>query len=103
MEVELFGDRTILLDQRLVGSGTAALRRCRHLKPRVVDPRTSYCRYHPDQVGDTRLICSLRGVDLPIDEICQVLTSDSDVETPASCFDTSDVSPSGPYDSAVSR
>jgi DNA-binding transcriptional MerR regulator len=45
------------------------------LKPTEVDPRTSYRRYHPSQVAQARLICSLRGVDLPIDDIRDVLAA----------------------------
>jgi DNA-binding transcriptional MerR regulator len=45
------------------------------LKPASVDARTSYRRYDADQVPDARLICNLRGVDLPIDEVRKVLSS----------------------------
>jgi DNA-binding transcriptional MerR regulator len=45
------------------------------LKPTEVDPRTSYRRYHPRQVDQARLICALRGVDLPIDDIREVLAA----------------------------
>jgi DNA-binding transcriptional MerR regulator len=45
------------------------------LKPAEVDPRTSYRRYHPSQISDARLICSLRGVDLPTDDLRKVLTA----------------------------
>ena len=50
------------------------------LKPTSVDPQTSYRRYSPDQLGDAKLICSLRGVDLPLDEIRAVLAADSEPE-----------------------
>ena len=50
------------------------------LKPTSVDPQTSYRRYPPDQLGDARLICSLRGVDLPLEEIRAVLAADSEPE-----------------------
>jgi DNA-binding transcriptional MerR regulator len=50
------------------------------LKPASVDPQTAYRRYHPDQLGDARLICSLRGVDLPLEEIRAVLTADGEPE-----------------------
>jgi DNA-binding transcriptional MerR regulator len=43
------------------------------LKPAQVDADTGYRRYAPDQVEQARLICGLRGVDLPIDEIRTVL------------------------------
>ena len=50
------------------------------LKPASVDSQTSYRRYHPDQLGDARRICLMRGVDLPIDEIRQVLAADHEAE-----------------------
>ncbi|HEU5486225.1 MAG TPA: MerR family transcriptional regulator [Microlunatus sp.] len=50
------------------------------LKPAFVDPQTSYRRYHPTQLLDARRICSLRGVDLPIDEIRLVLNADRQTE-----------------------
>jgi DNA-binding transcriptional MerR regulator len=43
------------------------------LKPASVDPRTSYRRYSAAQLGDARLVCSLRGVDLPVDEVREVM------------------------------
>jgi len=43
------------------------------LKSALVDPDTGYRRYAPDQLDQARLICGLRGVDLPIDEIRAVL------------------------------
>jgi DNA-binding transcriptional MerR regulator len=45
------------------------------LKPASVDPRTSYRRYSADQLRAARLVCSLRGVDLPVDEVREVLDS----------------------------
>jgi DNA-binding transcriptional MerR regulator len=45
------------------------------LKPASVDPRTSYRRYAADQLRDARIVCHLRGVDLPIDEVRAVLQS----------------------------
>jgi len=50
------------------------------LKPASVDPQTAYRRYHPDQLGDARLICSLRGVDLPLEEVRAVLAADAEPE-----------------------
>jgi DNA-binding transcriptional MerR regulator len=47
------------------------------LKPASVDPRTSYRRYGGDQLSDARLICHLRGVDLPVDEVRAVLHAGS--------------------------
>jgi DNA-binding transcriptional MerR regulator len=46
------------------------------LPPTVVDPQTGYRRYHPDQIRTARLICGLRAVDLPVDEIREVLSLD---------------------------
>lgn len=42
------------------------------LKPAEVDVRTSYWRYHPRQIIDARRICSLRGIDLPIEELRRI-------------------------------
>jgi len=39
------------------------------LRPAQVDPVTGYRRYHPDQLAQARLICSLRAVDLPIEHL----------------------------------
>ena len=50
------------------------------LKPASVDPQTSYRRYSPEQLRAARLICSLRGVDLPLEEIRAVLATDSESE-----------------------
>ncbi len=46
------------------------------LPPTVADPQTGYRRYHPDQIRTARLICGLRAVDLPVDEIREVLSLD---------------------------
>lgn len=43
------------------------------LRPAQVDPVTGYRRYHPDQLAQARLICSLRAVDLPIEQLRQIL------------------------------
>jgi DNA-binding transcriptional MerR regulator len=43
------------------------------LKPASVDPGTGYRRYRPGQVGQARLICALRQVDLPIDLLRETL------------------------------
>ena len=43
------------------------------LKPARVDPGTGYRQYAAEQLDQARLICGLRGVDLPIDEIRAVL------------------------------
>jgi DNA-binding transcriptional MerR regulator len=54
------------------GLSVAALRHFDDIgipKPAEVDPRTSHRRCHPSQLSDARLICSLRGVELPIDDL----------------------------------
>ena len=43
------------------------------LPPALIDPQTGYRRYRPDQVRTARLICGLRAVDLPVEEIRQIL------------------------------
>jgi len=43
------------------------------LRPACVDPATGYRRYRPAQVGQARLICALRAVDLPLDAVRTVL------------------------------
>ena len=43
------------------------------LKPAHVDTGSGYRRYAPPQIQQARLICGLRAVDLPIDEIRAVL------------------------------
>jgi DNA-binding transcriptional MerR regulator len=48
------------------------------LKPVTVDPRTSYRYYSPDQVRHARLIRALRAVDLPVDEIRDVLAANDE-------------------------
>lgn len=48
------------------------------LNPAEVDVRTSYRRYHPRQIIDARRICSLRGIDLPIEELRRILATDDD-------------------------
>jgi DNA-binding transcriptional MerR regulator len=46
------------------------------LKPVSVDPRTSYRYYHPDQVHLGLMIRALRAVDLPVDELRDVIEAD---------------------------
>jgi DNA-binding transcriptional MerR regulator len=46
------------------------------LAPAFVDPQTGYRRYHADQIRAARLICGLRAVDLPIEELQQVVGLD---------------------------
>ncbi len=48
------------------------------LQPAHVDPLTGYRRYRHDQVRPARLIRALRAVDLPIDEIRDVLAADDE-------------------------
>ena len=48
------------------------------LKPAHVDTGTGYRRYAPPQIEQARLICGLRAVDLPIDEIRAVLGRPAD-------------------------
>ncbi|BEL04510.1 hypothetical protein Q0Z83_027010 [Actinoplanes sichuanensis] len=43
------------------------------LKPAQVDPATGYRRYHRDQIDDARLICGLRAVGVPVDEVRAVV------------------------------
>lgn len=46
------------------------------LPPAFVDPQTGYRRYHADQIRVARLICGLRAVDLPIEEVQRVVGLD---------------------------
>src|SRR5204863_8374207 len=48
------------------------------LKPADVDAQSGDRRYHPDQLQRARLIRALRAVDLPVDEIRDVLDADND-------------------------
>jgi DNA-binding transcriptional MerR regulator len=48
------------------------------LRPADVDPHTGYRRYRPDQLGQARLICALRRVDVPIDAIREVIGEPGD-------------------------
>jgi DNA-binding transcriptional MerR regulator len=43
------------------------------LRPARVDPASGYRRYHPDQLDDARLICGLRAVGVPLDEVRAVV------------------------------
>lgn len=43
------------------------------LTPADVDPENGYRRYRRDQVRDARVIQALRGIDLPIEEVKEVL------------------------------
>jgi DNA-binding transcriptional MerR regulator len=46
------------------------------LVPARTDPDTGYRRYRQDQIDQARLICGLRGLDMPIDEIRGLLERD---------------------------
>jgi DNA-binding transcriptional MerR regulator len=48
------------------------------LKPRHVDSRTNYRYYHPSQVRPARMIRALRAIDLPVDEIKDVIEAEDD-------------------------
>ncbi len=48
------------------------------LTPAHVDPGTGYRRYHPSQVGQARMICALRRVDMPIEAVQHVLRASGD-------------------------
>ena len=48
------------------------------LTPAHVDPGTGYRRYHPGQVGPARMICALRRVDMPIEDVRQILRASGD-------------------------
>ncbi|MBO0731416.1 MAG: MerR family transcriptional regulator [Acidimicrobiaceae bacterium] len=50
------------------------------LKPAEVDPRTSYRRYRREQLVEAQIICQLRSVDLPVDEVRSVLQA-NDVDS----------------------
>ncbi|WP_129667766.1 VOC family protein [Phytoactinopolyspora endophytica] len=50
------------------------------LTPAAVDSSSGYRRYQPNQIDTARMICALRGIDLPIEGIRQVLASGSDDE-----------------------
>ncbi|MBF8189658.1 MerR family transcriptional regulator [Nonomuraea sp. K274] len=47
------------------------------LKPAFVDPATGYRRYGSEQAGRARLIGALRGIDLPIDAIREVVDQET--------------------------
>jgi DNA-binding transcriptional MerR regulator len=43
------------------------------LKPVQVDPGSGYRRYHESQIDDARLVCGLRAVGVPIDDVRAVV------------------------------
>lgn len=49
------------------------------LHPAVVDPATGYRRYRPEQLRHAKLICALRRVDVPLDDV-RVALRDPDGE-----------------------
>jgi DNA-binding transcriptional MerR regulator/catechol 2,3-dioxygenase-like lactoylglutathione lyase family enzyme len=53
------------------------------LRPARVDPGTGYRRYRPEQAAKAKLICALRSVDLPIDQIRPLLADQSSQEAAA--------------------
>jgi DNA-binding transcriptional MerR regulator len=77
-----------MTDERLMSIGSFALRSglsvpaLRYydeiglLVPTSVDPLTSYRRYHPSQLETARLVCILRALDLPVEEVREAITSD---------------------------
>jgi DNA-binding transcriptional MerR regulator len=46
------------------------------LKPAQVDPESAYRRYDRSQLADARLICGLRAVGVPLDEVRSALGQD---------------------------
>ena len=44
------------------------------LKPAQVDPGSGYRRYHRSQINDARLVCGLRAVGVPIDDVRAVVS-----------------------------
>ena len=50
------------------------------LEPVAVDPATGYRRYAASQVGTAQAIRRFRDVDMPIDEVRQVLQATDDAE-----------------------
>ncbi|MEV4627021.1 VOC family protein [Micromonospora sp. NPDC049523] len=68
------------------GLSIAALRHYDEIglfKPARVDPDSGYRQYAHDQVEQARLICGLRAVDLPIDEIRALLAGSRELVPPA--------------------
>jgi DNA-binding transcriptional MerR regulator len=53
------------------------------LRPAVVDPVTGYRRYRPEQVRHGRLIYALRAIDLPLDDVRDVLDNPDPVSRAA--------------------
>lgn len=68
---------------RLAGLSVGALRHYDELdllRPAEVDPATGYRRYRPSQVEDARTIARLRELEVPLEEIRDVLSADDPTE-----------------------
>ena len=68
---------------RLAGLSVGALRHYDELdllRPAEVDGFTGYRRYRPSQLEDARTIARLRELEVPLDEIRDVLATDDPVE-----------------------
>ncbi len=68
---------------RLAGLSVGALRHYDELgvlTPAVVDPETSYRRYRSSQLEDARTIARLRELEVPLEEIRDVLAADDPAE-----------------------
>lgn len=64
---------------RLTGLSVGALRHYAEsgvLTPADVDPATSYRRYRRDQVSDGQLVATLRELEMPLEEVRELLASD---------------------------
>ena len=68
---------------RLTGLSVGALRHYDELaiiRPASVDRSTSYRRFHRDQLEQGRLVATLRELELPLEEIRELLATDDPVE-----------------------
>jgi DNA-binding transcriptional MerR regulator len=68
---------------RLAGLSVGALRHYDELdllRPAAVDPSTSYRRYRPEQLESARMIGRLRELEMPLDEIREVVAIDDPAE-----------------------
>ena len=68
---------------RLTGLSVGALRHYDDLgvlRPASVDRQTSYRRYRRDQIGAARTVARLRDLEMSLDEIREVLSTDDDTE-----------------------
>lgn len=48
------------------------------LRPAAVDPSTGYRRYHPSQLETARLVCILRALELPVEEVRKGISFDDE-------------------------